>query len=400
MIRRVFLIAVCMLGLAGCGSVPTAPSPAQLPWQDEAFAYDATLVSVTKEELFRLDPELLEKLQDPAIQSLSYPKRVERLLVLLFGPEKRRFSFTTGHSTIAAETWKLKRGDCLSLTVLTFSVARSMNMVAQMQEVQVPVLFDRRGNFDFLNRHVNVLFRRSAPPRLTDGITRARDIVVDFEPEFGSFREGQALSDNAILARFYNNIAAEHLAQGLQSLAYAHFKAAILVEPAYAASYANLALLYLDAGMPGDAEQLLRHAVVLSDQAEVPLRALHRLLVNQGRDAEAQHYALLLQSQRDKDPYYWIELGLRHLQDGQFRQSISALERAQSMTNSFNEVHRYLAVAYWRAGDRVHANEQLSLLASLNDGDARVSTLRKKINAPPPPSADPSHDGDVVKSNQ
>lgn len=401
MIRHVLWTTVWMLGFAGCSSVPSAPSPAQLPWQDEAFAYDATLVSVTREELFRLDPELLEKLQAPVAQGWSPPKRVEHLLALLFGPQKRPFSYATGHSTVATETWKLQRGDCLSLTVLTYSMARSLNLVAQMQEVQVPVLFDRRGNFDFLSRHVNVLFRRGGASGLADGITRALDMVVDFEPEFGSFREGQALSDNAILARFYNNTAAEQLAQGHRSLAYAHFKAAILVEPTYAASYGNLALLYRDAGMLHGAEQLLRHAVALSDQADVPLRDLHQLLVNQGRDAEARQYAPLLQSRRDKDPYYWIELGLQHLQDGRLRQSISALERAQSMTNGFNEVHRYLAVAYWRAGDQIHANEQLTLLASLNEGDARISTLRKKINAtPPPPPTGPGNGGDVVRSTQ
>lgn len=388
MMRHILWIAVCILCLAGCDSMPNAlPPTVQLPWQDKAFGYDARLVGITKQDLFQLDPALLEKLQDPAVRALSYPKRIEHLLALLYGPENHHFSYANGHSTIAAETWQQHRGDCLSLTVLAFSMARSLDLVAQMQEVQVPVVFDRRGNFDFINRHVNVLFRRGAAPSLTEGTTRARDLVIDFEPEFGSFKEGTALSDNAILARFYNNIAAEHLAQGRQSLAYAHFKAAILVEPAYAASYGNLALLYRDAGMLAAAEQLLRHAIGLSDQADVPLRALQQLLTQQGRHAEAQHYAALLQSSQDKDPYYWIGLGLRHLRDGEFRQSVKALEYAQSITNGFQEVHRYLAVAYWAAGDQVRANEQLRLLASLSHDDPTVAFLQKKIKSTPP-SAD------------
>ena len=256
-------------------------------------------------------------------------------------------------------------------------------MPAQMQEVQVPVQFDRRGNFDFVNRHVNVLFRRSAPAKLADSLTRARDVVVDFEPEFGVFKEGQALSDDAILARFYNNVAAEHLAQGRPSPAYAHFKAAILAEPTYAASYANLALLYRDAGMPGEAEQLLRHSLELSEQPDIALRALHQLLVSQGREAEAEQYALQLQSRRSQDPYYWIDQGLQHLQDGKLRQSIEEFERAQSMSKGFDEVHRYLALAYSRLGDHTRENEQLSLLASLNESDAWVAKLNRKMQSAP-----------------
>jgi tetratricopeptide (TPR) repeat protein len=262
-------------------------------------------------------------------------------------------------------------------------MAREMNMASQMQEVHVPVLFDRRNSYDFINEHVNLLFRGSGPLTLLEGRLQSKDMIVDFEPEFGWNREGQALSDNAILARYYNNIAAEHLVNDHQTLAYAYFKAAILAEPGYPSSYGNLALLYRRVGLLADAEQLLRHAIVVSNEATFPLSSLHKLLLEQGRTTEAEQYARLLQSRRDNDPYYWVGLGLKHLQDGKIRQSIKALEQAQRLTNGFAEVHRYLAVAYWRAGEPVHADEQLTLLASVNRDGNDVATLRKKFSAPP-----------------
>ncbi len=381
---KVLWIAVCLTGLAGCASVPGVPSPAQLPWHDEAFAYDAALVTVSSEDLFRLDPELMQELKDPAVQQLSTSRRLERLLGLLYGKEVKPFPYAADHSTVASETWRQKRGDCLSLSVLAFSMAREMNMVAQMQEVRVPVFFDRRGNIDFLSDHVNVLFRHSGPLNWTEGRLQAEDMIVDFEPEIGSNREGRALSDKAILSRYYNNIAAEHLVNDRQSLAYAYFKAAILAEPGFPSSYSNLALLYRRAGLLADAEQLLRQAVVLGNEATVPLTLLHQLLLDQGRKTEAAQYARLLQSRRDKDPYYWIGLGLKHLQDGKLRQSIHALEEAQRLTSGFDEVHRYLAVAYWRAGEPAQAKQQLALLESLNRDNPAVAALRKKFNAAPP----------------
>jgi len=378
---KVLWIVACLAGLAGCAAVPSAPAPTQLPWHDEFFAYDAALVSVQKEDLFRLDPVLVQKLHDPALKLLSTPRRLDHLVRLIYGSEMKPFPYTAGHSTVAAETWQQRRGDCLSLTVLAFSMAREMNMVSQMQEVRVPVWFDRHDSVDFLSEHVNVLFRRSGPLNWTEGRLQSDDMIVDFEPQIGSNREGQPLSDSAILSRYYNNIGAEHLVNAQQKLAYAYFKAAILSEPGYPSSYNNLALLYRRAGLLADAEQLLRHAVVLSREATVPLSSLHQLLLEQGRNSEAEYYARLLQSRREQDPYYWIGLGLQRLQSGNIRQSIQALEEAQRLTHGFAEVHRYLALAYWRAGEQAHADEQLTLLASLDRDGADVASLRKKFNA-------------------
>lgn len=378
MLRRTLSIAVCVLGLAACAGVPTGTPVPQLPWRDAAFGYDGAPVAVSREELFRLDPQLLERLQAQAPGTRNTEARLKFLLATVFGPDGHGFSYASGHSTPAAQTWRQRRGDCLSLTVLTYAVARAMNMTAQMQEVQTPVLYDRRDGLDFVNQHVNVLFLRARRTSLEDA--GFRDVIVDFEPDLASARVGLVLSEDAILARYYNNIAAEHLANGRFTLAYAHFKAAILADPAYAASYGNLAVLYRNAGLAAEAEQLLRHALARANPPDVPLHALHQLLLEQGRNAEARHYAQLLEGRQSRDPYHWISLGLQHLQEGEWREAIVALERAQGMVSGFPEVHRYLALAYWRAGEPARANEQLARLASLAGTDAAVTLLSRKFN--------------------
>ena len=114
------------------------------------------------------------------------------------------------------------------------------------------------------------------------------------------------------------------------------------------------------------------------------LHSLHRLLVDQGRDAEAAGYERELQARREQDPYYWVGLGFRHLGAGETRLAIRALERARGLSNGFAEVHRYLAVAYWRAGEQARANEQLAMLASIDGGTGGSSTLKKKLRAAQP----------------
>ncbi|HYQ94666.1 MAG TPA: tetratricopeptide repeat protein [Burkholderiales bacterium] len=376
-------IGGCFIVLAGCAAAPRAPLPAHVLWQDQAFDYDAALVSVGKRDLFQLEAELLAKLDDPRIQDSSAQYRLNRLVSLLFGSETKNFPYSGGHSTVAAETWRRKRGDCLSLTVLTYSLAKALGLSVQMQEVRVPDVFDRRGSVEFLNRHVNVLIRDVGLLHFQDGSMRSGNVIIDFEPQIGSRREGLALSDDGILSRFYNNIAAEYLAQGDLTRAYAHFKAAILADPGYSPSYSNLAQLYERRGLLQNAEQLLLHAVALNEDADIALRSLHQLLVSQGRESEASKYTEILRARQDKDPYYWLGVGLDHLQRGNNKKAVSALEHAQALTSGFQEVHRYLAIAYWRAGKQPQAKDQLSVLASLMVDDPRLAALSKKINKPP-----------------
>ena len=51
--------------------------------RDAAFGYDAAPVTVTREELFRLDPELPEKMRARAGESLSTEQRLKYLLATI-----------------------------------------------------------------------------------------------------------------------------------------------------------------------------------------------------------------------------------------------------------------------------------------------------------------------------
>jgi tetratricopeptide (TPR) repeat protein len=371
-------------GLTGCAINPAAVPAPSMVWHDALFEWSPSRVTITQEALFTLEPMLAEKLSDPALKKLSNARKLEHVMNLLYGQEMRRFDYSAGHSTTALDTWVQRKGDCLSLTVLVYAMGRKLDMQPVMQEVKVLPLIDRRGNVDYFNHHVNALFPRSGPAQTLEGRLTATNMVLDFEPQIGSQLRGEALSEAAILARFYNNLGAEFLVNQQLPQAYAHFKAAIATDGRYAASYTNLASLYRSAGLVVDAENLLRQAIGMSGVIDVPLHLLHQLLQAQGRQVEAQKIQNQLQSRRTQDPYYWAALGLQHLKDAQFSRAIDALEQAQTLSSGFDEVHRLLAVAYWRAGQPSRADQQLSLMAQSNFDPQGVSELRKKFRSPAP----------------
>jgi Tfp pilus assembly protein PilF len=380
-IRGITLLA--LLGsLLGCSVAPkVAALPAGL-WQDRAFDHDPALVTATAATVFALDAQLEASLRQPDIAAAPSGRRLAHLMALLFGTDMRAFEYAGGRSSSAAETWRNKRGDCLSLTILGYSLARTLDLPAQMREVRVPASFDRRNGIDFLNNHVNLLIRNDRALRIGHRQLPGGDVLIDFEPQMGSRQPGTNLSDDAILARYYNNLATDHLAAGRDRLAYAHFKAAINADASYTPSYNHLAQLYQRAGLDAAAERMLRHALSLNDDAGLALGSLHRLLLAQGRSGEAKVLEAELHARRAQDPYYWLGLGVERLQQQRPDEAVDALERAQALIRGFDDVHRYLAVAYWRVGKLRLARDQLAILSALDRGDPSIAALSKKFSRP------------------
>lgn len=370
--------------LCACSVEPVLPPATEAMWRDAAFDYDPNLVVATRQSLFQLDATTLSQLRADGVTEQNLGSRVAYLMTLVFGPQMKAFEYVGGHSTVAAQTWRNKRGDCLSLTVMSYALARALDVPLQMQEVRVPVNFDRRDGVDFLNQHVNSIVHTDRPLRVGDRMLPAGELLVDFLPQIGSNQRGKALDENAVLARYYNNVAAEQLALGRDRMAYAHFRAAIRADPAYAASYANLAALYLRAGLNDAAETALRQALLRNPHADLALSSLHQLLLSQGRTAEAATYEKRLRAGRDNDPYYWLGLGIERIRKEQFAAAADALEHAQQLTSGFTEVHQYLAIAYWRSGRQLLARDQLAILRGLDTASPKMAALSRKFSREPP----------------
>lgn len=368
------------IALAGCAAPPVvAPLAAAELWQDDAFHYRADRVPETRRTLFELDASTLESLKAGDKRSYETEQRLELLLSQLYSKHGIRLSYSSGHTTGAAQTWNDKRGDCLSLTIMVYSAAQSLGIPAQMQEVQVPLAVDRHGGIDFINGHVNVYVRTNSRVSVNGRDFDSRGVVIDFDLQPGSRNIGNELNEDAILARYYNNRATEFLVLKDTDNAYAYYKAAIQADPQFAPVYANLAQLYHRSGMTAPAEQLLRHALALKGDSYAPLRAMQELLSAQGRNVEAQNFAGRLRKLQDEDPYYWLGLGLDALRRARYGEAVDTLEHAAKLTTGFQEIHYHLALAYLRNGQRDKAIKQIAVLDKLTHDDPGVAFLNKKM---------------------
>lgn len=372
------IVAVAALLCGGCAA-PVAPLAADRWWLDAEFDYRADRVTADAHDIFQLPPDLLQELRAPKLRNATADRRLQFLIDTVVANKTRPFMYVGGHTTGATQTWNTRQGDCLSLTVLTLAMAKELRLPAIVQEVTGSPVFDRRGNVDFQVGHVNVFINRHMATETPTSTDLTHGVVIDFEPSYGSTRMGIALSEVSVLARFYNNQGAEHLARSDYVQAYAYFKAALLAEPGLGSALNNLGWLYWHQGYAALAEAVLVQAVQHSRESDAAARALYRLLITQGRTQEAQQYEAQRIARQQQAPYYWIDQGREALMANHFDRAIDALERAQALTSGFSEVHRYLAAAYWHAGKPEKAQQQLATLSRIDREDPALPVLSRKF---------------------
>lgn len=377
--RILGLVLLLATGLVGCGVARLASAPTVEIWQDHAFDYRRDHVAETRETLFTLDRVVVEALTTGQRLGFTSERRLDLLLSQIYGPGGVRLAYNRGHSTGAMQTWNARRGDCLSMTVLTYAAANALGLPAHMQEVRVPVIVDRHDGVEFVNGHVNVFVRNESEVAINGKSFRSGGIVIDFEPQVGARNSGDWLTQDNILARFYNNRGTEFLVQRDYPKAYAYYKVAIETDPTYVPTFSNLAQLYAVRGLLPASEQLLRHALALGGDSYAPLRSLHRLLTDQARLPEAQEVAKSLAKLQDEDPYYWFGKGLVALREGRNGAAVDALERAAELTTGFEEIHYHLGLAYLRNGQRKEASRQMAALSAINIEAPGLAVLNKKM---------------------
>jgi len=377
--RMLSLVLVLSFAMVGCSTTRLASAPPPGIWQDQGFDYRRDRVVETRESLFALDPAVVEGIATGQRLGFTSERRLDLLLSQLYGPGGVRLAYNRGHSTGAMQTWNERRGDCLSMTVLTYAAANALGLTAHMQEVRVPVIVDRHDGVEFVNGHVNVFVRNESDVAINGKSFRSGGIVIDFEPQVGARNSGDWLTQDNILARFYNNRGTEFLVRQDYPQAYAYYKAAIETDPTFVPGFSNLAQLYSVRGMFPASEQLLRHALALGGDAYAPLRSLHRLLTDQARLSEAQDVAKALAKLQDEDPYYWFGKGLVALREGRNGNAVDALERAAELTTGFEEIHFHLGLAYLRNGQRKEATRQMAALSAINTEAPGLAVLSKKM---------------------
>ncbi len=349
----------CLLLLSGCASSPSQPPVADLPAYRGADAPARTTDPRFQADVRALTPEI-RRLLDRHIDASGDWLRLQQLVALFQSDPQFGLRYNAAVTFDAAETFRRREGNCLSLSILFVAAARHVGLDARFQDVELLPTWRQEGNVFVAERHINVAVVIHQKPVIVD-------FLVDPSTETVAIRQ---IPDSAMLAQFYNNVGVEHLAAGELGAAYLFFQRAVTLAPRTSYLWTNLGVVLSHAGQVDDARQVYRHALQLNAVDEVALSNLATLA--DGESGVSAELLARVERLRNSNPFYHYWQSERLRAAGDRDGAIAALRAAIRLKSDESSFHFALARLLLLQGERKQADLSLESARRLaRDDDTR-----------------------------
>jgi tetratricopeptide (TPR) repeat protein len=269
----------------------------------------------------------------------------------------------------ARETFRDRRGNCLSFTTLFVAMARYAGLGMQFQEVYgIPATFDEKAGLMMVNRHVNAAV-----------VIQGHRYVVDFNPDVVDWLEHSTrlINDQEAHAQYLNNLGAEALSrrQGQQALEL--FQRSLSLAPT-AYTWANLGAAYSFLDDLQGAEESNLKALQLDRHERTAMLNLSQVYRRLGRLKQARRYQERAEKFRRKNPYFHYRLGKAAYSQGRFEEAAQHFRDAIKRKSEVDEFHFALARASLQLGDLDQVRKSLKKALRLaSDAESRARYSQK-----------------------
>ncbi|MFC3032251.1 tetratricopeptide repeat protein [Pseudoalteromonas fenneropenaei] len=318
----------------------------------------------SQEEIFRLDPELNAHLDAMMLRPLDGLSKAKRLLNFLMDNGDASLSYQSGANLTASEAYHSQNANCLSLSILAYSIAQKMGLQTQFQRVLIPEYWDQSQGYSLLTGHVNlkvVKKRERSNAVVSIQYNAEESLTVDFDPNSRQQRfRVVPISKERITAMYYNNKGAKALLDHDLDSAFSYFKAAVDIDTSYSGAWGNLGVLLRVSNHLSEAEQAYQYAITLdaNDTAYGNLALLYYLT---NREELAKPIEARLAAKRDSNPYYHILLGNEAFDNADYSLALAEYRKARSLDSSLHNSYFGLAKTFYTLGDAEQARHYLQL---------------------------------------
>ena len=356
MMTRWIVLCLCAW-LAACAA-PPAPPPRHL-LHDALF--EPSMPPIRPTDVFALSDEMRDYLKTRVAEWTRRSGRQKGLLDALYTRSELQLQYDTGPTRTASEAFAARSGNCLSLVIMTAAFAKALDLHVEYQSAFTDETWDRSGRLYFRSGHVNVTLSR----RAVDASRIVGDAVhwtVDFLPpaELRGLRT-RRLEEAELLSMYYNNRAAEMLAQGLVDQAYWWAREATLTAPQSLGALNTLGVVYQRRGLRPQAEQVFAHVLQHDPLYTVAMHNLVQLLAESGRTAERDALAARLAALEPEPPFRYFELGQAALREGDYRAARDWFAKEVARAGYSHEFHFWLGVAHYGLGEIEEARREMEL---------------------------------------
>lgn len=243
-------------------------------------------------------------------------ERLRRLQAFLVDSERFPFDYEPTGTYGAEETFRLRRGNCVSFTSLFVALGRSVGIPLRAALIYRGEA-EREESMVVVNTHMVAALLK--PGSLT---------VYDFARERGRAISGLMVIDDVWLTAVYlNNWGAENLRRGRIDEAVADLEVAIRLAPGFTAPYGNLGVARRMAGDVEGALEVYRRALEVDAEDPTILNNLASLYRSLGRYDESSA-ALRAADLSGATPFLLITRGDLELEQGNFKKALRLYRRA------------------------------------------------------------------------
>jgi Tfp pilus assembly protein PilF len=367
-------ILLCCLCLAGCASPRVAQVPDNL-LHDERFR--AASEPINADAVFAMSEEMQRYLRDNKVRTSGNIQRA--LFDALYNRNELALEYDSLRTRNAAEAFAARRGNCLSLVIMTAAFARELGLNVYFQQVAVDQDWNRVNGFQFLNEHVNL--------SLTEPLTRTRawssgseDLTIDFQPLAENAKHRVfPLSEAEIVAKYMNNRAAESMLVGKFDDAYWWVRAAIMQAPHLVAPYNTLGVIYMHHGDLAMAEQALRHSFAKAPENSHVMSNLAQLLTQLGKLDEGLALAEKVARLEPEPPYYFFDQGILAFKQGDYPRAHNLFKKEVARAPYNHEFHFWLARSALALGNPGEARQQMVLAQQFSNTESHRALYGAKL---------------------
>jgi Tfp pilus assembly protein PilF len=351
-------ILLLSLAIAGCASTSPRYDHSETLFQDALFAAPSERISA--DDVFALSDEMRHYLKTEIADQLRARGPQRALIEALYAKDQLKLDYDSELTRNAAQTFKARAGNCLSLAIMTAAMAKSLGLVVRYQQVLVDDSWSRSGGMYFSSMHVNITLGTQAAIRTMD--SQSTPMTIDFLP--GADLQGRrfrVLEEDTIVAMYMNNRAAEALARGNVNDAYWWARDAIEQDRQFTSAYNTLGVIYRHHGDLQASERVLNRVLKVEPGNTQVMANLALVLRDQGRVAEAAELTRRVAELEPYPPFHFFRLGMAAMQKRDFAAARDYFKREVDRDSNYHEFQFWLAAAYMGLGETREARKHLSI---------------------------------------
>ena len=312
------------------------------------------------ENLRHVSPEMQAFLDRHIPPGTPKQQRAWKLAVALTDPYILGFKYDSSLTLPPDETFRQRRGNCLSFSLMLVAMARQAKVAAQFQEVILKPEYNSINDTFVNSRHINVLLGRGNYSYLLDVSGRLLDEQL----------RTRKIDAPEAAAQYYNNLGVDALLENDLPAAWARFNQALTMDSSLAYLWSNLGVVLNRNGQVADAERVYRTALEVNSREAIAAANLYVIYEQEGRYSEAAQLQSQVERHRKRNPYYLAQLAGEALDRQAYDEAIDLLKRSIKIDDQEYRFHGELARAQYLAGDYDKALSSLDTARSLAPPEA------------------------------